>query len=797
MKKRNLFSPVLCVLALGFGCMAHAQKWSTVNDPLATRQVYHASAFQNKLWILDDGNASIGNRATSLRLKTWDNTSWVSYPAYTPLAVDSIHGQYTLGVDTSMYVSYRSYTGGNSRAGLLRFDIPGGKWVEINSLNLNLANGTEIRTMAWFNNDLYLGGLLNNTQGVNRLYRIKHQFAFAEVYGTVVGYVDDLAAYQGTLYFGGEFDSIGGLPIKNLALLNGGIFSAYSVNAWKIPFLKTVSNNSLVLLEEQNPQLKYLNYTGAGGDRVLNADFPKDFSIRDLESDKSDYFSLQSSTADLYPAGIYHLNNAKNQWERMKTSLDPMRSMLVYADKFLYLVELSGDANHIEKNAMAYLTGRLFVDIDGDCAKTMGDCMLDESVMIRESNSDLHWLAEGGTGLFGGFEGAGTYDLEFGILPASLSTKVCNWGNNFQLNAGDSLHINIPLSVVDTTAAVRITLSAAAGFRARQGFEEEYILQIHNEGFRHQVCPVYLGFPEEIQFTGADRMPDDSLGNGVYMWKVNIAPFQKLTIHLNGSVDLFTPAYTKVRLEAWSDSACLRYDNRDSLVLKVVGAFDPNDKQNSPEGYINPKTKEISYHIRFQNTGTDTAYRVIVIDTLDLTLPMLYVKLTGFSHTCTKSYSDGAQIFTFNNIYLPDSSVDMAGSQGYVSYKIGLNTLNTLRHGDSIKNTAYIYFDYQKPIVTNTVHNEMQIPETGVPPIVGPDAKFVVYPNPSRGNFTVKNFTPLATSCLVYDAQGRNLGTWKLAAHGETAIDLGKYSLGVYFLKFPEWNEQETLVITR
>ncbi|HCS20283.1 MAG TPA: hypothetical protein DIW47_06925 [Bacteroidetes bacterium] len=799
MKKRTLLSPIICILALGFGGDVFAQKWSEVGDPYASRQIYHASAFDSKLWILDDGDVS-GNKAQSLRLKTWDEASWKTYPEFQLAGVDSIHGQFTYGVDTSMYVSYQYFSGGISRAGLLRFDIPGENWVNLSSVSSKLGDGSEIRTMTWFENELYLGGLLIDLNGTTKqLIRLIPQFQFAEVYGTVQGAVNYLASYQGTLYFGGEFDSIGGLPIKNLAMYSAGVFSQYRVNAGKTVFLKAIAQDALAFQEEQNPQLKFLNYHSAAGDMVLNADFPDDFFIHDLDQDKGQHFSIQYSNKDLYPAGVYHLNTAKNSWERMNTLLDPMRSIFVHTGKFLYLVELSSNSYHIEKNALAYFTGRLFVDIDGDCAKTMGDRMLDQHVVVKELNSDRHWLAKSGTGIFGGYESEGLYEIELGTLPPRLSAKVCNWGNKFQLNAGDSVHYNIPLSIVDTSAAVRITLTAEAGFRARQGFEENYVLQIYNEGFRPQVCPVYVSFPEQIQFTGADIMPFDSLGNGVYIWKVAIAPFQKTEVNLKGSVDLLTPAYTKVRMEAWSEPACLRYDNRDSLVMKVVGAFDPNDKQNFPEGHITPKTTNIRYHIRFQNTGTDTAINVTVIDTLDIKLPLAWVRLRAFSHEFStfQFTSDYAQIWTFTDIMLPDSGVDMAGSNGFITYDVGLHPNNTLRHGDSIVNTAYIYFDYQKAVVTNTVKNEMQKEESADPPIAGPNDPYLVYPNPSRGNFSVVNFTGTESICTVYDAQGKNLGSWNLAAEGETAIDLSRYSMGVYYLKFPEWNAQESIIISR
>lgn len=59
--------------------------------------------------------------------------------------------------------------------------------------------------------------------------------------------------------------------------------------------------------------------------------------------------------------------------------------------------------------------------------------------------------------------------------------------------------------------------------------------------------------------------------------------------------------------------------------------------------------------------------------------------------------------FEFNNINLPDSTSNLEGSQGYVSYSIKAKT--GLPENTIIKNTSAIYFDYNPPIITNTVEN--------------------------------------------------------------------------------------------
>jgi len=802
MKRIIHISPLFCLVAMSVTFVAHAQQWSERNDPFATREVYAAQSIDNKLWLLDDGDAGQGSKAFALRLKSYDANSWKAYPPYyLPTGVDSIRGGKFLGADTSIYVAYQSYSNGVARAGLLRFDVLSETWKEISSLDSKLDDGSKINALAWFNNDLYVAGDLISYAGKNQLIRVIHGIAFAESFGEVSGSVDYIGQYQGSLYFGGSFDSIGLAdamsPIKNLASMKDDIFVAYSGASGEISFLKSLVKGEFVYQEVRGPEEKFLNLFSTSPDQVMNHDFPKSFEILDYAIYEKHHFAIQTSPVERYGPGVYRFDESRQGWVSIKTKINPLRAQFVQAGKNIYLVELSENSYHLEVMGFSYLGGRLFVDIDGDCAKTAGDRMMDEGLFVKDNVSGRLWYTEPGTGIFGAYVGDGTYDLEIPNLPLRLSTKVCANGIQGTLNNGDSVYVNIPLSIIDTIPLVQITLTSPRGFRARQGFQEGYTLKVYNEGFRVQNCPVTLQMPKEIQFVGADIMPIDSGADGTYTWNLQIAPFEKKEIHFTGSVELTTPSYTKVKLSAWSDSACLRADNKDSLVLKVVGAFDPNDKQNFPDSLITKKTKEIRYHIRFQNTGTDTALNVWVIDTIDTKLPLAFVKLDAISHPYTvepSALSDGVFIFQFMGIMLPDSGTNMAASNGHITYHVGLT--NDINHGDVITNRAFIYFDYQHPIETNMVQNEMQDEESSVP-IAGPEDPFLVYPNPSKGRFNVVNFTEQQSTCTLYDAQGKALGSWTLDADSEKELDLTRLSPGVYFLRFPEWSSQETLIISQ
>ncbi len=140
----------------------------------------------------------------------------------------------------------------------------------------------------------------------------------------------------------------------------------------------------------------------------------------------------------------------------------------------------------------------------------------------------------------------------------------------------------------------------------------------------------------------------------------------------------------------------------------VQGSYDPNDKIVCPTGIspngIVPRDTELSYMIRFQNTGTDTAFNVIIRDTLDIDLDMNTIEIGASSHPSTLAISGHRELkWTFSNILLPDSNVNEPGSHGFINFKVKPKPdSDTL-----ITNTASIYFDYNLPVRTNTVENRL------------------------------------------------------------------------------------------
>jgi hypothetical protein len=170
-----------------------------------------------------------------------------------------------------------------------------------------------------------------------------------------------------------------------------------------------------------------------------------------------------------------------------------------------------------------------------------------------------------------------------------------------------------------------------------------------------------------------------------------------------------------------------------------LAATNPQLKRGYPKGYGDSlkivTDTDLKYHIKFQNTGIDTAIRVVIRDTISPFLDPQTVRPGASSHDYEfEVYGDGILKFTFNNIDLADSSTNFTASNGFVKYRISQKPDNPI--GSAIKNNAAIYFDYDAPESTDSVCHlvagdfwtEFITVSTGE--VFLPGVAVKVYPNP-------------------------------------------------------------------
>jgi len=149
------------------------------------------------------------------------------------------------------------------------------------------------------------------------------------------------------------------------------------------------------------------------------------------------------------------------------------------------------------------------------------------------------------------------------------------------------------------------------------------------------------------------------------------------------------------------------------------GSFDPNDKQGFPVGYkeaknIRPGTT-IEYQVRFQNTGSDTAFTVLIYDTLSPHLDIGSIRTGASSHPYKWTLHENVLQFRFSDILLPDSTTNEAASHGFVKFSITPKPETPLK--TTIFNDAGIYFDFNEPVITNSTFHTIDLDFIEIPSV--------------------------------------------------------------------------------
>jgi uncharacterized repeat protein (TIGR01451 family) len=233
-------------------------------------------------------------------------------------------------------------------------------------------------------------------------------------------------------------------------------------------------------------------------------------------------------------------------------------------------------------------------------------------------------------------------------------------------------------------------------------------------------------------------------------------------------------------------------NNAYTVCGTVFNSYDPNIKVSVPAGvglmrWIYAEDTIIKYTIHFQNCGNDTAYNISIIDTLDTNLDLSTFTMIGSDHFVQAQYlGNRVMKFHFPMIYLVDSATNPMGSMGWVQFKIRTNT--DFEYPEYIINTAYIYFDFNEAIVTNTTWLNFIVPESS--DRFESKLDLHLYPIPSDHSLHIEYGEPVSGSFMIMDITGRILQSGYLSS-GLNTIDVRSIPSGIYSIQFQSGHVQQ------
>ena len=374
---------------------------------------------------------------------------------------------------------------------------------------------------------------------------------------------------------------------------------------------------------------------------------------------------------------------------------------IVYFDQWTYIGLSNGKIFRMPMPDLieAEYSGKVFIDENNNGSFDTGERPL------------ANWLVNRGEYKITSTDSLGCYKIidDFVEKPLKINIPWDNW------EASPSQYqTSTPATNYDFAMTPPVTgdfcLTSLPNQPFQPGFSTYYYLTVSNLGIGTEAILKFLPDSQFVEILDFDLAPDYVSGDTL-VWLFNdfeILESRRIGLKLktatNAPLDGSLRLYSEV-LAPQGDSY-LENNIVDALYI-IVGAFDPNDKQVDKEYPL--RGEELTYTIRFQNTGNFPASFISIKDTLSEHLDLKTLRILAASHEVQLGVIDSSTVdFVFDPIFLPDSISNEPESHGYVVFSIAPKA--NLPFYTEIDNSAGIYFDFNSPIITNSVKSIISKP---------------------------------------------------------------------------------------
>ncbi|MCK6649603.1 MAG: T9SS type A sorting domain-containing protein, partial [Bacteroidia bacterium] len=433
-----------------------------------------------------------------------------------------------------------------------------------------------------------------------------------------------------------------------------------------------------------------------------------------------------------------------------------------------------------------YITGYIYNDANNNCLFDVGESPISNYSVSVTNGTNTYTGLTNGNGYYVIWVPSGNYTVT--PVNSTYLSGTCTTSYSVNVTNGSTLGNN---NFAYNQPLVYDVCVSAWSPGVVPGFTGQYQIYLSNHTGLPTSGTVCIDLPSIVAYSSSSPSGATVTGNTVCFNYTNLGAFSSQTFLVSfntpvGTV-LGTPTIAIVTATVTSGVDVNPGCNTYTYTRPVTGSFDPNDKTVSPAGIgatgdIQLNETEFNYLIRFQNTGNGPAVNIVVDDTISGLLDLQSLEVLNASHTYeVELLPNNLLRFKFDNIMLPDSTNDELGSHGHIQFRI--NKLNAATAGEVIENTAYIYFDFNEPVITNTAINTYVIP-TGIEEIS--NGEIAVYPNPFSDvtTFVIHSDKTNETYTFeLYDVLGKKVMEQKNIAAKQFSINRNGLENGMYFYK--------------
>jgi uncharacterized repeat protein (TIGR01451 family) len=419
--------------------------------------------------------------------------------------------------------------------------------------------------------------------------------------------------------------------------------------------------------------------------------------------------------------GVWISFDLGNNWQPLNDGLTNKRGRkLAISGNDIYLGSSTSGVWRLGANFEVF-SGGIYNDKNANGQKDAGEGPLNNLLVVAEP-----------LGSYTTSDNAGIYSL---VAAAQLDTirvqppnDYCTVSPAFHLAAQTSSAYDFGIHFTEGIVDLKIDMTNWEPFRP--GFDNKLTLTVQNVGNETvQNAQVICVLPNTLNVDFIIPFGITTVSNDTIFWNIPaLSPFESTSIQIEVTLSANEPIGNILSLLAHveADGDISPLNNNILLRETIVGSYDPNDKYAvsgiTPEQVV--AGKPIEYIIRFENTGTFYAEKVVITDWLDDNLNPATFHFISASHPCEwRITTEGKLEFTFDEIFLNVSET------GYIKFSIEAD--RDLLLNEFVQNTAEIYFDFNAPIITNTVKTTVQVavPTTA---INQPKIDLEISPNPAK-----------------------------------------------------------------
>ncbi|QEC41437.1 DUF7619 domain-containing protein [Pseudobacter ginsenosidimutans] len=359
------------------------------------------------------------------------------------------------------------------------------------------------------------------------------------------------------------------------------------------------------------------------------------------------------------------------------------------------------DSVNIQKN---YIKGRVFLDHNNNQAYDAGDQLFSQ-LKVKSSKTGLQIISIPYDGYFtnevdtGNFVSSVMATPFYSVHPVSHNSAFGNYGNEDNVDFAVTLitglrdyKVSLISLNLDLIPAYEVLYHAIVSNKGTDTMKNQMAVMVKDSRFE-----LVMANPEPAYQSG------DTL-----KWLINsLVPdstFKAELIFYTAQPPILNLGDTVINsFEVDSMQDLTPFDNMVRLSEKVAPYLEDNgiiaDFGESMPLSEYERGDYLSYTIHFQNTGSDTSFNVLILDTLNNKFDPQSLEMISASHPYQLSLvNNNVYQWKFSGIGLVDSGRNAQFSRGSVSFRVkpspGLNI------GSELTNSASIYFDDKLPVRT-------------------------------------------------------------------------------------------------